>query len=446
MQRGSDSSAEPLRRLHALRWLVIVAPAVAVLAVDALTGVLETRGPRLDEWRSHGLSGVLLILLIVPFSFLVFGLFDRIYAAVAARNEALAALQEHTARQSDQMRALDEAGLALVSDLSVQAVLQRVVHLSRELVHARSARLRVSDDHSGGLRPVYSGDAVVFEFEQDEARSLRVPIAYKDRAIGDLIVSDRESGEFTPEDRTLLGLFAAHAAVAIENARLYGEVTAYAVVEERARISREMHDSFAQVLGYVSTKAQAAQEFLAAGQDAEAVAQLGQLQAAARELYMDVREAIFSLRSVDASGRGLDGDLESYARQFMQYSGVDTRFEAEGELLGARCGPMVEAHLMRIVQEALTNVRKHARASHAWVTLAARGGLLCVTIRDDGVGFEAGSEQNGSRFGLRTMRERADLIGATLLIDSTPGAGTRLEVCVPCSGTPSGVLYARTGR
>ncbi len=213
-----------------------------------------------------------------------------------------------------------------------------------------------------------------------------------------------------------------------ENARLQERLLSVAVLEERERIAREMHDHVGQVLGYVNTKAQAVRALVEAGRLEEARRQLSQLEEAVREVYADLREAILSLRTAPAPGRPLAQALREYALRFSEMSGipVEVAIEADGAL--SRLTSTAELHLIRIVQEALTNVRKHARARRAWVRCACRGDELVVSVADDGVGFDPGGPHGGIRFGVSSMRERAEAVGGALAIRSAPGAGTEVEV------------------
>jgi len=218
-----------------------------------------------------------------------------------------------------------------------------------------------------------------------------------------------------------------------ENARLQDRLQSVAVLEERERIAREMHDSVGQVLGYVNTKAQAVKMLLEAGKIREAQAQLMQMEDIAREVYADLREAILSLRTPSSPGRQLTAVVEEYVRRFSDLSGIETRLLVSGDPGRSALGPTTELHLLRIIQEALTNVRKHSLARRAWVRFEAEDGRLTVSVSDDGVGLEAAAARSraGLGFGLQTMRERAEAIGGTLAVRPREGSGTVVEVRVP---------------
>ncbi len=212
-----------------------------------------------------------------------------------------------------------------------------------------------------------------------------------------------------------------------------GQVRLLAVLEERDRIGREMHDGLAQVLGYVNTKAQAVQEFLRAGQTDQATQQLQELIAAAQEAYTDAREIIVGLRLNDVHERQLTGLAEEYVGRFQRRSGVTTDLMIAPSWDDTAVPATVKAQSLRIIQEALTNARKHAGAGHVGVTLDRRNNSAVIMVKDDGCGFMLSRllRPDFSRYGLRTMRERAQAVGGTLRIESAPGKGTCIEATMP---------------
>jgi signal transduction histidine kinase len=201
-----------------------------------------------------------------------------------------------------------------------------------------------------------------------------------------------------------------------------------AVLEERERLARELHDHLAQDLGYLKIKAALISDSLDQGKIERAQAQLQELKEVAADLYTDVREEIFSLRSqVSTRGEFLPR-LRQYLDEYQQQYKLEIHLDvADDSLLDlpARAGNQ----LFRIIQEALSNVRKHAQASQVKIGLKDELGHLCLTIEDDGLGFDPGSlRSNGHSVGLKIMEERAESIGARLVLDSSPGTGTRLSV------------------
>jgi signal transduction histidine kinase len=206
-----------------------------------------------------------------------------------------------------------------------------------------------------------------------------------------------------------------------------------AIVEERERIARELHDGMAQLLAYVNTKVVAARLMLKNGRIESATQNLIQLEGAARELFVDVRQAVLGLRAAGQIGVGLQKTLRDFAVQFSKFSDLTAEVHIDPSAERLDLSAEVELQLLRIVQEALTNVRKHASARVAQVTLGVTNGHIELAVSDDGVGFdvERALSQPDGQFGLTTMRERAEDIGAELTITSQPGSRTRLSVLLP---------------
>lgn len=218
------------------------------------------------------------------------------------------------------------------------------------------------------------------------------------------------------------------------------QVQRLAVAEERDRLAREMHDGLAQVLAYLLVRLDTIEGLVERGRTAPAVEEVRRLRATSEAAYADVREAIAGLRTRPEMGAaGLAAALREYAAQFADRAGVETTFSAFGIEDGAAdLSPAAELQLLRIAQEALANVRKHARAAHASVAFWRDGAGWHLEVRDDGAGFDpvlpppAGAGPKGAaHFGLPIMRERAQSLGGTLLVTSQPGGGTTIHVTAP---------------
>ena len=261
-----------------------------------------------------------------------------------------------------------------------------------------------------------------------------LPLHHTGVTNGVLAVAARDPGALTSEDELhLLELMADHIATAVENARLHEEVQTLAILSERERLAREMHDGLAQVLGYVNTKAQAVRVLLKGGQMEEAVHHMEQLEAAAQETYDDVREAILAL-SPNGRKRPLLESLQDYIEHLAEFSNLPTELVVEGTI--HPFNPAVEVQLLRIVQEALANARKHARASHARVVSSFRPSDCRLTVEDDGRGFDPGHPARGPwpHLGLQSMQERAAAIGARFTLDTALERGTRVIIDLPVKG------------
>ena len=263
------------------------------------------------------------------------------------------------------------------------------------------------------------------------ARPLRGP----DGILGELCVV-RAGKPFTKQERDLVGALADMAAIAVRTARLHEAEEQWTIHVERDRIARELHDSLAQVLGVIHLQLRAL-ESRAKDEASHGMAkELSDLAETADEAYRDVREAILGLRETVREDDGLEGSLREYLRKYSRQTGIATHLECIGD---ARRGltPRAEVQLLRVVQEALTNTRKHAGANRASVRIEVGAGGTSLTVEDDGLGFDpttvASSMEGG--FGLASMRERVEQIGGTIAVHTAPNAGTRIVVRLEAEDT-----------
>jgi len=445
-------------RLSRLKWLTVLAPVAFLGLLEALRRLVVTGF--WDSWPGYLILGAIVLLATLVFAEAIFRVIGQMQASLTQQNRELLALHE--------------AGLAITGELDLETVLQTVVDEARDLAGARYGALTLLGDgdnveafltsgidrdllerlgpapENHGLLGVVlrEGRALrMADLTQDRRSTgfprahppmhslLAVPIRSHGRILGSLYLTEKaSSSEFDASDEDRLDRFATQAAVAIESARLHRRVQVLAVTEERERIAREMHDSLAQVLGYVNTKAQAAQALLEGGQSERAAAQIGQLAQAARDAYADVRENILGLRTSIGPERTLIDTLSDYLQRWQDQNAIAAELDTgslESDNLGL--SPMTEIQLLRILQEALANVRKHAEASSVRVSLRAEDGVIRATIADNGRGFdpETIGRSDFPRFGLATMRERTEAVGGALEIDATPGQGTEVRVRVP---------------
>jgi signal transduction histidine kinase len=205
-----------------------------------------------------------------------------------------------------------------------------------------------------------------------------------------------------------------------------------AVTQERERIGREMHDGLAQSLACVGQRSAVAQDLLAKRDLGGAASAVASIEAAADDAYRDVRASILELRSAQVAPGGLWASLGEYGEKFAFETGIDVRLERE-EGVPEHWPPLVELQMVRIVQEALANVRRHSAARHATVRLAREGDACVLSVADDGRGFSVADQARRPRphFGLQTMRERVEGLGGTLRIESAPGRGTSVSATLP---------------
>lgn len=433
--------------------------AIAILSPIAVVIILETVRSVLIgalSWEKRLILDLATVAAVVLFSMVLLGFVDD--------------MQGQLKRQNQELLALHGAGLDVAAELSLDAVLKKVVDQAKNLVAAQYGAVSVIDDQgriqtfiTSGITPeqreaigpppvghgllgvvLHDGQRLRLPDITTDPRSygfpahhppmhslLAVPIVCKGPFRGNLYVSEKIGArEFTKDDEDTIERFAVQAAIAIDNAHLHAQVADLAVAQERVRIAHEMHDGLAQVLGYVNTKVQAADAYLKRGKTEEASTQLRELANAAREAYTDVRESIVDLRTMPGPNRSFADVLQEYLERWQEMSGIKVAMTLDRDL---KLKPAVELQLVRVVQESLTNVRKHAKASTASVDIRRDGAKAVATIADDGVGFNLLARTRGEfpRFGLTTMRERAESVGGSLTIDSTPGQGTTVRFELP---------------
>lgn len=215
----------------------------------------------------------------------------------------------------------------------------------------------------------------------------------------------------------------------IEKSRKQAELLQQTIISERERIARELHDSLPQLLAYLNTKIGAIRLFLENGKKLEAMENLEQLEMASRRLVNDVREAIIGLRMSRKINEGLIPAVTAYIDQFTQFCGLPVEFQSGVTTDEFHLDPEVQVHILRIIQESLSNIRKHANATHASVALGFQDGTVNVVVKDDGHGFDPDEQQSdSSHFGLQTMRERTEAVGGTFELLSAPHQGTTINV------------------
>jgi signal transduction histidine kinase len=370
---------------------------------------------------------------------------------------------------SPALKAVSDAMLAVASQLSVDEVLQRLVESARELAGARYAALGIPDGAGGFTRFLVAGvsDDLIAAMgplprthgmlgavldadgaylmddihrdsrfrgwwprEHPDMRSfLGVPIIARDEVIGAFYLTEKQGAAcFDVVERELIELLAAHAAIAITNARLYERSRELSILSERNRLALELHDVVSQKLFSLSLGAEAAATLLerdpgGARQQIERVRDL------AREALAELRSLILGLRPADLERDGLEGTLRKEVEMLSRVDGIDV------ELVSAECAgtgdPVRDAEVLRIAQEALHNAVRHGAARSVTVRLDDGDGRLTMEVTDDGIGFDpADPELRARHLGLTSMEERARELGGRLAVRSRSKEGTtvRLEV------------------
>jgi signal transduction histidine kinase len=273
---------------------------------------------------------------------------------------------------------------------------------------------------------IFPSQVQAYHRNQDLESILVVPLRAKDTIIGVLDVVNKLEG-FSEDDVRILNLFAAEAAIAIENARLREQAEQLAVLEERQRLARELHDSVTQAIYSVNLYANATQLAISSGKMDVASENLKELSGMAREAMLDMRMLIFELHPPVLEKEGLVAALKTRLDAVEARSGIQTSVQVEGE---RRLPLSLETELYRLAQEALANAVKHAKANEVNLLLRFAEQRLTLEIRDDGVGFDLISASQSGGLGINSMQERVKQIDGELTIESTPGKGTLVRVVV----------------
>jgi signal transduction histidine kinase len=387
-------------------------------------------------------------------------------AAVAIEN---ARLYESATRWSRQLESLNEVANALLTETDLETLLRLIADRLRELLNARLVMvtlpmgddaLRIAAASGEGAEILHStttprahsksgrvlerrrperSDSAIDDLEVDQELARRLgfrtglwaPLVVRDEAIGVIAAHDKQTGDarFTDDDMRLAETFAARAATAVDLSQRVARDALSRVVTaqelERRRLARELHDETGQALTSVLLG-------LKAVEDAPNEADLRSAAAELRELVVatlqDVRRLAVELRPKALDDFGLEPALERLAQSFAEQTGIAV--DVESALADERLGPEVETALYRIVQEALTNVVKHAQASRVSVLLARRPGSVVAVIEDDGRGFDPRVTRDDG-IGLVGMSERMTLLDGHLAVESTPGTGTTVRAEVP---------------
>jgi signal transduction histidine kinase len=373
------------------------------------------------------------------------------------------------------LEAMSEAVHAIAGERAVEPVLQRIVRASRELAGARYAALGIPDGQGNFAQFITAGMTEELiaamgplprthgllgamldtdrpyrtdDIKQDPrfrgwwpsahpqmASFLGVPIRSRGGVLGALYLTDKEDARgFTDEDERLMLMLAAHAAIAIENARLYERGRELSFVEERNRLARDLHDSVVQKLFGVVLAAQSAETLFDRDPDS-ARGQLQKLGELTQDAIQELRSLIFQLRPAAVESEGLAEALVKHVQVLRRVHRQDIQLEVVGE---PRLRPRIDDEVFRIAQEALHNALRHAAAARLEVRLEEGERLLALTVRDDGRGFDPGAAAHRSRrLGLTSMEERAAALGGALTIESAPGEGTTISLEVPLGGENS---------
>ncbi len=390
--------------LRRLRWSAVIVPALFTLLSETIRH--RYFDDSLPVWLGNLISAAVAFSASAAFAFIIFHFIEQLDAHLIAQNRRYAAINAlaTVAHQQSDEQTLLAVSLPLIRDaLGVASVTFSPPEIPPLAHHSRPG------DHA---------------------------LAHNGMPLGTLHLSDDASSI----DHGLLTSLGDVLAVAIANRRLAAQLARVAVLEERDRIAREMHDGLAQMLATITLQSERAHALLADGNSNAARVALDRIGEASGTAYADVREAIIGLRT------DTDGDLLAALRQTADRfsDATDIAVTVAGDLDGtAFPAPLAELQLLRVVQEALTNVRKHAQATRVEVHLALHpeAHRLELTIRDNGIGFNPDTVPRIGRqhFGLLVMRERVESLSGQFVVHSEPGSGTTVSVTLPFAAEARGV-------
>jgi two-component system, NarL family, sensor histidine kinase DevS len=388
------------------------------------------------------------------------------FTGLATQAIANARARDRADERRARLEALDAAGRILAAERSPLQVLQRIVDIAASIVGARYGALGVVGDDG------YLTDFITTGLSREErerigdlprghgllgtlirlGRPLRVPdmradprrigfppnhppmtsllgvpIRVRNTVVGDLYLTDKIAGpEFSHADQQLIEQLAAHAGIAIENARLYAQAGEVSLVRERERIGRDLHDGIIQDIYAATLQLEDIAEDIA---DSAVGARLAGVTDRLSGVITDVRTYIQGLRARPLEGRLLADAVTQLAREADGRGGVHIMFILEGEPY--RLPDQQANALLHLTREALANIAKHAHASHGEVLLAYGITEVTLTVTDNGRGFDPESVHGAAHHGLRNLHVRAEEIGGTLAVRSSLGGGTTITAAVP---------------
>jgi signal transduction histidine kinase len=414
----------------------------ATLALaDALSGVSE------DTLRTGILASVVVLL-----AALVGGFTRQLWMEAERRQQETLDQVTRMSIANDLLHALHDVVQTLPSSLDLSDVVTSAQQTFRQLVDSTVAVVLVPDDTSdlwhvelaegtrmpatlrlselpATLKQALATDGVVRADDLPagnggacgaETRSvLATALRAQDRIVGLVSIEHSNPNAYTDEDASLIAGLGSSLALAVDNARWFSRLRTLGAEAERARIARDLHDNVAQSLAYVGFELD--RLAVAHGDDPE----LRDLQGVVRGVVVELRETLYQLRANVSENQDLVDVARDYIDRWSNRTGVETEFSPHTG--GRRVPVQVEQELWRILQESLTNVERHADASHAWVSWRIVDGRAQLEVRDDGRGMNTDAVSR-ERYGLVGIRERADAVGAHVTLMSEPENGTTVLV------------------
>ncbi len=365
-----------------------------------------------------------------------------------------------------ELKALSEAAQGITSELSLEPVLQKITQAAQTLIKVKYTALGIHDGHGhlsqfitagisqaghAKIGPLPTGRGLLglmlrggqsliindvahhpasagFPAHHPTMRSLLgVPIFSKGELIGALYLADKEDGsDFREADRQVIETLALHAAIAIDNARLYEKIQRLAILEERERFARDLHDGIIQSIYAAGLSLDIIKaDIPPANQHVREQIELSLKSLA--NVITDIRNYIFDLRPQALRGKGLKARLEGLVKELQVNTTLAIRAEVSPDI-NAYLAESQASHVFHICHEALANAARHAKARHIYLSLTRKEEIITLRVEDDGIGFEAPPEINPGHHGLANIQARVSQLGATLKIESAPQQGTRLTM------------------
>ncbi len=410
------------------------------------------------------LGSLAILLLATGVVYLTVNRQGRLAQAVAQRTREIAAarqeLEQRVEERTRELSTLLAVSQRVSSTLALEPLLAQILAEMKNVIDYNAANIFRLDDagrlvlvsQAGSMPP--AGDGRLFslldEFHMDQAIVSRqpvivhdwnadglyaartcwmgIPLVVKDQAMGMFAFVHRDPQYYQPEDAHLALAFAQQVATAIENARLYEQAGQLAVLEERQRLARELHDSVSQVLYSIGLGAKAARAALDTTRDpAQTADALDYVSHLAEAGQVEMRALIFELRPESLRIDGLVVALEKQAAVLRARYDLDVQVDLGQE---PPVPLAVKEAVYRVAQEATQNIIRHAHATQVSLALTCDGQQLCLEVVDNGSGFDAGADYPG-HLGLRTMRERAAQNRGQIQIESAPGRGTKVQFTIP---------------
>ncbi|HEY85191.1 MAG TPA: PAS domain S-box protein [Chloroflexi bacterium] len=392
---------------------------------------------------------------------------ERIFTVVLRDITERKRIEQEKEKLIEQLRALNKAAQAIASELSLDQVLQTIVEAARSLLKVKYAALRLHNEQKrfittgidqktygkiktlpvgrGLLNPLLHQrqtlivndiaghlQSVGFPEHHPAMRSLLgVPIRSKGKLIGALYLSDKEDGSnFAPADKQLVEMLALHATIAIENAHHHEQTQRLAILEERERFARDLHDGIIQSIYAVGLALdQAKADILPSSQTTREQIDLSLKNLAA--VIQDIRNYIFDLRPQATKHRGLKARLDGLIKEVK----VNTLLPIESDIapdINAELSDWQASHVFHICHESLSNAIRHAKPSRIAINLSKDGDAVTLIVADNGTGFDLPPEIHPGHRGLSNIRTRVSQLGGSLNIDTAPQQGTRVTLRFRC--------------